>query len=65
MSVSMFTACPGRGRPSVVTASVCGITMTSNARSSSAATVRLTPSTATEPCGISSGASASVPPFYP
>src|SRR5437016_4393102 len=54
-SASMFVACPGLSRPSVVTASVCGISMTSKVRSPSAATVRLTPSTATEPWGISRG----------
>src|SRR5438552_1970273 len=56
-SVSMLTARPAASRPSVVTASVCGISITSKAASSSDATVRLTPSTATEPWGISSGAS--------
>ena len=44
-----------RAAPSVVTASVCGISITSKRRDPSAATVRLTPSTATEPCGIRSG----------
>src|SRR5437899_1663149 len=56
-SASMFVACPGLSRPSVVTASVCGISMTSKVRSPSAATVRLTPSTATERWGISRGSS--------
>ncbi len=46
---------PACSRPSVVTASVCGISMTSKLRSPSAATVRLTPSTATDPWGIRSG----------
>src|SRR4029450_7407517 len=54
-STSMFVAWPGASRPSVVTASVCGISMTSKLRPPSAATVRLTPSTATDPWGISSG----------
>src|SRR3989338_8585904 len=54
-SASMFTACPTRRAPSVVTASVCGISITSKLPAPSAATVRLTPSTATEPCGIRSG----------
>src|SRR5262245_18032237 len=56
-STSMFVALPGSSRPSVVTASVCGINITSKLRSPSAATVRLTPSTATDPWGISSGSS--------
>src|SRR5207237_3877235 len=56
-SVSMLTACPAASRPSVVTASVCGISITSKAASSTDATVRLTPSTATEPWGTSNGAS--------
>src|SRR6185369_4130093 len=57
-SISRLTVWPGASVPNVVTASVCGITITSNACRSSAATVRLTPSTATDPCGTSSGASA-------
>src|SRR5215470_1426619 len=57
-SISRFTRRPGLQLPSVVRSSVCGMTMTSKARSSSAATVRLTPSTATEPLGMSSGARA-------
>src|SRR6266508_1216543 len=57
-SVSRFTAWPRASRPNVVTASVCGITITSNTRASRAAIVRLTPSTATEPCRTSSGAKA-------
>ena len=48
-SASMFVACPGLSRPSVVTASVCGINITSKLSSPNAATVRLTPSTATDP----------------
>src|SRR5205085_11638339 len=48
-STSRFTGSPGPARPSVVTASVCGIRATVNRRSSTAATVRLTPSTATDP----------------
>src|SRR2546428_426121 len=55
-SASMLTGCPTRSRPSVVAASVCGINITSNAAASSAATVRLTPSTATEPFGTISAA---------
>src|SRR5262249_19008081 len=54
-SASMFVPWPGRSRPSVVTASVCGISMTSKLRSPSAANVRLTPSRATDPWGIRSG----------
>src|SRR2546429_909457 len=49
-SVSMLTACPAASRPRVGPASVCGISITSKAASSRAATLRLTPSTATEPC---------------
>src|SRR5438128_6910807 len=56
-SASTFVACPGLSRPSVVAASVYGISMTSKLMSPSAATVRLTPSTATDPWGISSGSS--------
>src|SRR2546428_780165 len=56
-SASMFVARPGTSRPSVVTASVCGISITSKVRSPSAATVRLTPSMATDPWGIRSGSS--------
>src|SRR6267142_1478344 len=56
-STSRFVACPGVSRPSVVTASVCGISITSKLKSANAATVRLTPSTATDPWGISSGSS--------
>src|SRR5205814_10031559 len=54
-SASMFTVRPGARSPSVVTASVCGISITSKLRSPSAATVRLTPSMATDPCGIING----------
>src|SRR5262249_9928292 len=57
-SISRFTRRPGLKPLSVVRSSVCGMTMTSKARSSSAATVRLTPSTATEPLGMSKGARA-------
>src|SRR5262249_2536457 len=49
MSISKVPCLAGLSCPSVVWASVCGITMISNACSSSAATVRLTPSTAIEP----------------
>src|SRR5437867_3388929 len=56
-SASTFVACPALSRPSVVAASVYGISMTSKLMSPSAATVRLTPSTATDPWGISSGSS--------
>src|SRR2546428_9046 len=56
-SASTFVACPGLSRPSVVAASVYGISMTSKLMSPSAATVRLTPSTATDPWPISSGSS--------
>src|SRR2546426_2048676 len=56
-SASMFVACPGLSRPSVVTASVCGISITSKLSSANPATVRLTPSTATDPWGISNGSS--------
>src|SRR5437899_2249533 len=56
-SASMFVARPGTSRPSVVTASVCGISITSKVPSPSAATVRLTPSMATDPWGIRSGSS--------
>src|SRR5439155_3975635 len=48
-STSRFTGSPGSTRPSVVTSSVCGIRATVKRWSSTAATVRLTPSTATEP----------------
>src|SRR5262249_42745150 len=51
-SISTFTDSPSASPPKVVTASVCGITMTSKVVTASAATVRLTPSTATDPCGI-------------
>src|SRR5262249_55756241 len=44
-SVSMFTAWPSASPPKVVTASVCGITITSNVCVPSSAIVRLTPST--------------------
>src|SRR5262249_39097149 len=64
-SASMFVACPSASRPSVVTASVCGINMTSKLRSPSAATVRLTPSTATDPWGIRSGSSSRLPQGAP
>src|SRR5439155_1028659 len=46
-SASTFVACPALSRPSVVAASVYGISMTSKLMSPSAATVRPTPSTAT------------------
>src|SRR2546425_6991507 len=64
-SASMFVACPGLSRPSVVTASVCGISMTSKVRSPSAATVRLTPSMATDPWGIRSGSSSPLRSLHP
>src|SRR5205807_2867831 len=48
-STSRLTASPSAARPSVVISSVCGTTATSNRGPSSAATVRLTPSTATDP----------------
>src|SRR6266478_8087830 len=59
ISISRFTRLPRASPPRVVATSVCGMTMISKSRSLSRATVRLTPSTATEPCGISSGAIAS------
>src|SRR3954447_3076787 len=49
MSTSMFTGSPGAAAPSVVAASVCGIRATWISGPSSAATVRLTPSTVIEP----------------
>ena len=48
-SVSRFTRSPILRRPSVVTASVCGIRATLKRSSSTSTSVRLTPSTATEP----------------
>src|SRR5690606_34723154 len=48
-STSMLTRSPGFRAPSVVTASVWGIRATSNPVSVTPATVRLTPSTATDP----------------
>src|SRR4030095_5438186 len=57
-SISRFPRRPGFRRPRVVHSSVCGMTMTSKAPLSSEATVRLTPSTATDPLGMRSGASA-------
>src|SRR6266478_2962298 len=59
ISISRFTRLPRVSPPRVVAARVCGMIMISTSRSLSRATVRLTPSTATEPCGISRGASAS------
>src|SRR6266446_6069597 len=59
ISISRFTRLPRVSPPRVVAARVCGMIMISKSRSLSRATVRLTPSTATEPCGISRGASAS------
>src|SRR2546426_331172 len=56
-SASTFVACPGLSRPRVVAPSVYGISITSKLMSPSPATVRLTPSTATDPWGISSGSS--------
>src|SRR5450759_4394433 len=49
-SASRLTRTPGASRASVVTAAVCGIRDTRRRRPSTAAIVRLTPSTATEPC---------------
>src|SRR5206468_4006685 len=46
-SVSMFTACPGASRPSVVTASVCGPISNSSPSRATSTTVRHTPLTAT------------------
>src|SRR5947207_460762 len=60
-SISTFTTEPSASTPIVAPASLCGITITSKVVISSAATVRLTPSTATEPCAISSGASSRSP----
>src|SRR4029079_15825068 len=48
-SASRFTVSPTRFVPRVVTASVCGITATEHASACTAATVRLTPSTAIDP----------------
>src|SRR5207249_2354388 len=48
-STSTFTGSPRSARPSVVTSSVCGTSATVKRVPSSAATVRLTPSTATDP----------------
>src|SRR5690606_10935892 len=48
-STSMLTRSPGWRVPSVVTANVCGMRATSKPESVTPATVRLTPSTATEP----------------
>src|SRR5207249_3909536 len=48
-STSIWTSSPGARAPSVVTASVCGTSATENQSGPAAATVRLTPSTATEP----------------
>src|SRR3989441_2484558 len=56
-SASTFVACPDLSRPRVVAPSVYGISITSKLMSPSPATVRLTPSTATDPWGISSGSS--------
>src|SRR5438128_1406470 len=55
-SISRLTLRPGLRAPRVVRSSVCGISMISKAPASRAATVRLTPSTATEPWGMSRGA---------
>ena len=48
-STSRFTRRPGSSSASVVSASVCGISATSNASSCSAAIVSETPSTVIEP----------------
>src|SRR6202011_173784 len=48
-SVSRVTPSPGWRVPGVVTASVCGINATSKLSSSTAVTVRLIPSTVTDP----------------
>ena len=52
-SNSRFTAAPGSFRPSVVWSRVCGISITLNRSVSTSTTVRLTPSTATDPFGTS------------
>src|SRR6185436_10139612 len=58
ISISRFTRRPGLSAPSVVCPSVCGISMISKPVASSPATVRLTPSTVTDPCGMRRRASA-------
>src|SRR5712691_1459189 len=55
-SISRLTLRPGLRAPRVVRSSVCAMSMIAKALASSPATVRLTPSTATEPCGMSRGA---------
>src|SRR5262245_44428173 len=62
MSVSRLTVAPGCLKPSVVTSSVCGIRATLKRSAATSTTVRLTPSTATDPlatiCAASSGGQA-------
>ena len=48
-STSRLSACPGASFPSVVTAQVCGTRSTPKSAPSTRPTVRLTPSSATEP----------------
>src|SRR5207244_3949482 len=50
-SVSRLTADPGPLKPSVVCSNVCGIRATEKRSRSTSTTVRLMPSTATEPLG--------------
>src|SRR5262249_58888558 len=61
-SVSRLTVAPGCLKPSVVTSSVCGIRATLKRSAATSTTVRLTPSTATDPlatiCAASSGGQA-------
>src|SRR5208337_4407692 len=54
MSVSMLTRSPGLSNPSVVTARVCGMSMTEKPSVQTSTSVRLTPSTAIDPLGTSS-----------
>src|SRR5262245_39881205 len=59
MSTSMLTGSPTAAAPSVVAASVCGIKAMRISGPSSAATVRLTPSTVIDPFWTTNGASSS------